>query len=602
MKRLLAAVLACLTLLAALVGCSSSDETKKKKDEIKGAEIQTFVTTLPESLDPASVYTSADTIKLMGLIYEGLTTIDDNGKLKKAMANDWEYEIDERDNLLKLDITLKSSRWSDGIIVDADDFIYAWTRILLPENDNSNAALLYPILNAQKVKEGLCSVNDLGVYAVTDKTLQIVFEPSYADAECSKSQIKKKINDFLRRLSSPALVPLREDVVTKGSWSVPGESSYVTNGPFKIRAWNTGELSFERSVYYRCVSDNDGNADDKVVKPYKIITLYSEGKNADKHIERYNNTEAFLVNLSSASKEETEKLKKKSIETKDQLSVHTLLLDNTHEVFADENVRKALSLALDRETIAKSLSVEMNPATGFVPSGVEDVKKGKDFRKEGGELISTKANVEEAKKLVKESGYAGKIITIEYSNARPNDEIIAKACQAAWTEIGFKVSVTARPQKYINSKVSGVYPLNQNNEALNAASVVTYDAQSVTYDAMSMLLPYSAKFGGHVIDVTTGPNAEDVVYGKHVSGFFDEAYDEACEKFVTAGDAKTRTAALHDAEKILAEKMPVIPVVFNVSAEVSKELSGEETDFYGRYDFKELKQKNFKKYLPAEEE
>ncbi len=599
MKRLLAILLASMMLLTALAGCSSSDE---EKDEIKGAEIQAFITTLPESLDPASTYTSADTVRVMGLIYEGLTTINEKGKLEKALAKDWEYEIDERDNLLKLDISLANSRWSDGIIVDADDFIYAWSRILLPENDNPNAALLYPILNAKDVKEGLCSVNDLGVYAITDKTIQIVFDPSYAGDDHSKKEIKKNVEAFMRRLSSPALVPLREDVLSKGEdWCIPGGASYVTNGPFKIKTWHTGELTFERSVYYRCISDSEGNADDKLVKPYRIITLYGDGKTADAHAEKYAATQSFYLNMSSASPETAASLDK-DIETEELISTHTLLLDNTHEVFADERVRQALSIALDRDAIANSLSVAAKPATGLVPFGTEDVKKGKDFREEGGSLIAKNADIEAAKALVAEAGATGKIITIEYSNARPNDEIIAKACQTAWNSIGFKVSITSRPQKYINNKVWGVYPMNQNNEALNSASVVTFDYQNVTYDAMGMLLPFSSEFGGHSIDVTTGPSAEDVVYNKHVSGFYSEEYDAICEKFVVADNAADRTAALHEAETFIVGKMPVIPVVFNASAAATQELSKMKTDFYGRYNFNDLKQKNFEKYLPKEEE
>lgn len=599
MKRLLAIILASLMLLTVITGCSSSEEDTK--DKIKGAEIQAFVTTLPESLDPATTYTSADTVRVMGLIYEGLTTINEKGKLENALAKDWEYDIDERDNLIKLDIYLENSRWSDGIIVDADDFIYAWSRILLPENNNPNAALLYPILNARNVKEGLCSVNDLGVYAITDKTIQIVFESSYLNEDSSKSEMKKNVESFMRRLSSPALVPLREDVVSKGSdWCIPGGASYVTNGPFKIKTWHTGELTFERSVYYRCVSDSEGNPDDKIVKPYRLITLYSDGKTGEAHAEKYKAEKSFYLNLSSVSPE-TAKTLKKDVDTQPLTSTHTLLLDNTHEVFANEKVRQALSLALNRTEIAKSLSIEMEPATGLVPGGVEDVKKGKDFRKEGGKLISANADIAKAKKLVEEAGMKGKIITVEYSNARANDEIIAKALQKAWGEIGFKVSITSRPQKYINNKVWGVYPMNQNNEALNSASVVTFDYQCMTYDAMGMLLPFSAEFGGNAIDVTTGPSAEDVVYKNHVSGFYDAAYDEICAKFVNANNAKERTAALHEAEKYLVEKMPVIPVVFNKAGFATQELSGMETDFYGRYCFNELKQKNFEKYLPKED-
>ncbi len=602
MKRLLAFILAAMMLLACLAGCaSSSADEEVEEDEVKGAEIQMFLTTLPESIDPSASYTAADTVRIMGLLYEGLTTIDEDGNLEKALAADWEYEIDERDGLLKLEITLANSRWSDGIIVDVDDFIYAWSRILLPENKNANASLLYPILNAREVKEGLCSVNDLGVYAIKDNVMQIVFEPSFANEDdFSKSEIKKNVEYFMRRLASPALVPLREDVASKLDWNTVKSSTFITNGPFKIKSWNTGELTFERSVYYRCVSDSESNADDKVVKPYRIITLYTDGKSATNHYEKFTNEQSFYINLNSASDEVIENIKKKDIESDNLLSTYCLYLDSSHELFANPEVRKALSLALDRAAIAESVMAE--PATGFVPEGVEDTKKGTSFRKEGGDVISAKANLEEAKKIIAAASPKAKMITIEYSNLRDDEERIAKACQAAWTELGFRVTIGDKTQVYIDRKENGEYSMNLNNEEMNIASVVAMNLQSMTNDAYSILSTFSSKFGGTFVDVTTGPSAEDVVYGNHVTGFADAEYDAIVEKFVNATDSKTRSAAMHEAEEYLAEKMPVIPVVFNKANYITQKLSKYETDFFGRLNFTELKQKNFEKYLETEEE
>jgi len=586
-------------LLTALAGCASNEE-EEKEDEIKGAEIQMFLTTLPESIDPAASYTAVDTIRIMGLLYEGLTTIDKDGKLEKALAADWEYEIDERDGLLKLQITLTNSRWSDGIIVDVDDFIYAWSRILLPENKNSNAALLYPILNARAVKEGLCSVNDLGVYAIKDNVMEIVFEPSFANEDDhSKSEIKKNVEYFLRHLASPALVPLREDVVSKVDWNTNKSSTFVTNGPFKIKNWNTGELTFERSVYYRCVGDSESNADDKVVKPYRIITLYTEGKSASDHMEKFNAEQSFYINLNSASDEVLETIKKKDIESDSLLSTYCLYLDSSHPLFADPQVRKALSLALDRTAIADAVMAE--PATGFVPSGAEDTKKGTSFRKEGGDVISAKADIEAAKKLIAAAAPKDKMITIEYSNLREDEEKIANACKEAWSELGFRVTVSGKTQVYIDRKENGEYSMNQNNEEMNLASVVAMNLQSMSNDAFSILTAFSSEYGGTFIDVTTGPSAEDVVYGNHVTGFADAEYDAIVEKFVTADNAKDRAAAMHEAEEYLAEKMPVIPVLFNKANYVTQKLSKYDTDLFGRLNFTELKQKNFEKYLETEE-
>ncbi len=602
MKRLLALILSCLFVASSLVACSggSDDEKEKKKDEIKGAEIQMFLTTLPESIDPSASYTTVDHIRLMGLLYEGLTTINEKGKLEKALCKSYEYDFNQRTGNLELLITLENSRWSDGNLITADDFRFAWKRVLLPENNNINASLLYPILNAKKVKEGLCSEDDFGMYSLKNNLIQITFEKDYVNEDdYSKSEVKKKVEYFLRRLASPALVPLREDVVDDDTkdWCKPNGTSYVTNGPFKIKAWNSGELTFERSVNYRCVGDSESNADDKIVKPYRLITLYAQGTSADDHYQRYVDENCFFLNLNSASPEVVSAFGKK-VDEDPTLSSTVIYLDHTHELFANPKVRQALSMAIDRNAIAAATNSAA--ATGFVPTGVEDVKANSDFRKKGGNLWAASANIEAAKALLAEAGVkpANHVISIEFSNLRKDDEEMANAIQTAWKALGFKIKFGGKKQMYIDSKEDGTYELIKNNEAVNAASVIIVNQQSMTTDAYSILTSYSGEYGGNVVDVTK----KDVVYGAHTTGYADAEYDKLCAAFANAENAKTRTAAMHEAEKYLAEQMPVIPLVFNNSYYVTQKLSGIETDKFGRLDFTELEQKNFKKYLKAQEE
>lgn len=601
MKRLLALTLACLFIVSALVSCGGGEDADKKKDEIKGAEIQMFLTTLPESIDPSAAYTTVDYIRLMGLLYEGLTTINEKGKLENALCKSYEYEFNQRTGNLELLITLENSRWSDGNKITADDFRFAWKRVLLPENKNANAALLYPILNAKKVKEGLCSEDDLGMYSLKNNLIQITLEKDYVNEDDhSKGEVKKKIEYFLRRLASPALVPLREDVVDEETkdWCKPNGSTYVTNGPFKIKSWNSGEFTLERNVNYRCVGDSDSNDIDQEVKPYQLITAYYNGQKADDHYQNFVDDKCFYLNLNSASDEVLAEFGKK-VETDDSLSSAVLYLDHTHELFANEKVRQALSLALDRNAMASV--THSAPATGFVPTGVEDVKVNSDFRKKGGDLWSKSANIEAAKALLEEAGISKAsryIIAIEYSNLRSDDEKLANAVKEAWEELGFRVNASSKKQMYLDNKENGTYALNQNNESANKASVILVNQQSMTTDAYSILTAFSGEYGGNVVDVTK----KDVVYGKHTIGYANEAYDELCTAFVNADDVKARTAAMHEAEKYLAEQMPVIPLVFNNSYYVTQKLSGYKTDKFGRLDFKELEQKNFKKYLEAQKE
>ena len=602
MKRLTALLLAALFLVMPLAGCSSDkekDAQTKIEEEDKGAIIQTFLTSAPSSIDPSAVYGSSESIKLMGLLYEGLTTIDENGEMQKALAKDWEYEIDERDGYMKLEIRLNSSRWSDGIIVDADDFIYAWTRLLRPENKNENAALLYPVFNAKKAKEGLVSINDVGLTAVKDNVIEIIFEKEYCEDDF--------VEYFLRRLASPALVPLREDIVSsKEGWNLSGKSSYVTNGPFKIKIWDDYQLTLERSVYYRCVGDNNRNPDDKLVKPYQIVNLYREGKDSGAQFERYcNETEmankVFYVSLAGASLpiyEAAEGMNKSKVESKSQLSTYCLFFNTNNELLSDARVRKALSLAIDREALTSLVAGEAKPATGLVPYGIEDVKTKQDFRKKGGEVISSKADIEAAKALLSQAGVKGGSLKVEASNARGYEKTVLNAIASAWKEIGFKLEVTTRRSDFIYNKANNLLGLTQNE-----VDILAFDLQSMTSDAFGMLMQFSAEFGGQPIDVTTGPSEEDVVFTPYFTGFADEEYDKICAEISAAVTSKERTAAMHRAEEYILDKAPVAPLFFNSDTYlVSNVLSGIETDKFGRLNLTELEQKGYEKYKPKDEE
>lgn len=592
MKRLLALILASLLLVSVFTGCSGDSDV-----ELKGAEISMFLTTMPQSIDPSASYTAPDTVRIMGLIYEGLTTINEKGKLEKALAKSWEYEFNQKTGNLELTIDLRDSRWSDGNSVTADNFRFAWQRILKPENNNSNAALLYPVLNAKKAKEGLCSIDDIGIVSQKNKVLMITFEKDYVNEDdFSKSEIKEKVEYFMRRLASPALVPLRQDVVDddSSSWCQKDNGSYVTNGPFKIKSWNSAELVFERSVNYRCVGDSDNNADDKIVKPYKIVINYSDGESADKHYEKFKNGETNFVNLNSASDDVVADAGK-SIKTDDLYSTFCLLLDLKCEgntLYQNEKVREALSMAIDREAIAKAVNAD--PATGFVPTGIDNTKAGTDFRKEGGDLISTSADIDGAKKLLKEAGItpSKQYIVFDYSNKREDDECIINEVKKAWKKLGFKIIENdASTQQYIDRKNSGELDFSYNNSKgkIIYASVLAVNVQSMTTDAYSILTQFSGEYGGNVIDVTTGSTENDVAYAGHVSGFNDAEYDKLCEEFVNAKDAKTRAAAMHKAEEYLVDKMPAIPIVFNKAYYVSDDLSKFEVDGFGRLNLTSLK-------------
>ena len=182
-------------------------------------------------------------LKYMSLMFEGLTSLDENGKWKKAGMKSYKVDKDAEGEYIIL-VTLNSNRWSDGRSVQAADYVYSWKRIMEPDSACEAASLLYDIKNARAIKRGDATIDDLGVAAVDTYTLEIQFEQ------------KIDLDQFFENCSSIALVPLREDVITRyraddGSdqWAMK-TTNIVTNGPFCPKEMAMGGvIRLERSSY-----------------------------------------------------------------------------------------------------------------------------------------------------------------------------------------------------------------------------------------------------------------------------------------------------------------------------------------------------------------
>jgi len=223
MKRVVALALALIMACGILVGC-------KNDNTDKGAIIPINLTSERFNVDPGRVFYDAEAMKLSGLLFEGLTRLTEDGKVEKALAKNWTTRIDEKKGEYILNIELNKTWWSDGRQVIAEHVVYAWKRALDPASNNPAASLLYDIKNARKVKSGEMTVDDIGLAAPEDFIVEVEFEGPF-DAD-----------EFMKRVASPALVPLREDVVSKNptTWATRIDT-VVTNGPFTIKKMGGAE-------------------------------------------------------------------------------------------------------------------------------------------------------------------------------------------------------------------------------------------------------------------------------------------------------------------------------------------------------------------------
>ena len=637
-KRIISLMLCLLMIGSALVGCSKGPDESNK-----GAYIKMYLTDMVYDLDPANAFNNESALKIVPLLFDNLFVLDDDGKVQKQLAESYKVIENENAKEYKMIITLGDGTWSDGIAVTANDVVYAWTRILDPENSFAAASLLFDIKNARAVKEGGgdngFTIDDVAISAPNEKEVHIEFETAI------------DYDQFLINLTSYALVPLREEVVKRNGedWAKK-PATIVTSGPFKLRVaqyqdkyektenGEQGKLESLRNIvlernnyYYR---DTVEDPYDKTVKPYRIIIEYTT---PDEIMKGYENGEIFYVGNIPLSVRNT--YKDKATVT-DALSTHTYVLNQNavvrkytgeddlanlatnyvvydseledgvdgDKIFAKPEVRKALSLAIDRTAI-KNAVVFAKEATGLVPYGVFNTNSKKEsFRTVGGDIIASSAKLDEAKALLAKAGVnpADYMFALSVS---ANDDVhmaIAAMVQKAWNTLGFHVALNA-VEVAVNDdyfKPTDSYPTDIMDDIFLEAyrngqfEVAAVDLCALSADPYSMLSAYAKGFSGEAMDMSTS----DYVIPAHLTGYDNKEYNELIEKAFAQKDIAKRAEILHDAEKKLLDDMVVIPVIFNQNATLIRDdLSKVKYGYYGNSIMTKAKLKDYELYIPEEE-
>lgn len=590
MKKFLAMVLCLLFCFGALAGCSSLD------DEEKGANIHMYLTSYPQTLDPALVQANGDADQILSLIFEPLTRIDEDGKVVGGLAENWYYKYDNIYQLHKMYFELKTTLWSDNRAVSADDVIYAWRRILDPATESPYAALLYPIKNAKRVKSGIDTFDDLGLAAVDDTLLEVTFENEY------------DIELFAEAVANIHLAPAREDIITRcekngEDWAASG-ATIVCNGPFRVQAMDMDateayKLVLERNAYYMREEDD---ALDKYVLPYRITCLYYEGQTDyyDKGLtqgqfqaNRFTSGETYYLSSFDADTykyfSENDDYDMQSFGTTNGFAFY---FNTTNEVLSDANVRKAFSMAIDRNKIVTEVTgTGETAANGYVPGKVFDTDRKTDFREVGGSVYNVNADVDGAEALIsqasKKSGNLRLIYLIpetsttiinnkknvNYTNVYKD---IAEYAKGVWEGLGYSIELVGlNPEDYLNALYARDYDIMGINISESSVSAFAY------------LAPFATEYSGASVSINIGAEA----FSPHYTNFNNEEYNKLIDSVVYESDRAKRAEGLHNAEKLLAELCPATMVFwYNNCYVASDEIKGFDNDnWFGYTNFINLK-------------
>lgn len=571
MKKIISMFAALVLLLGCavqLVGCGAPDNA--------GAEIDVYLGNSLYDFDPTDYYADSNAEQVMSLLFEPLFSINKKGKLECAGAED--YEVDEEERTIVVE--LAESYWSDGVRVVAQDYVYAWTqRLLNPNEPNPAAALLYDIENAAAVKSGVGSISDIcavasGVYEIT-----ITYRQG-ADYK-----------QLLRNLASVATSPLRQAVYESAPsyWSKT-VNNMVFNGPFKIRTldYDTAELTLERNLGYH--QDPATKDYDNIVRPNMLVSFTTApGEEIEVSYGDIEEKTTFLMLDASLADRAANK---SEAEFYDDTSVYSYVFNTENPLFADARVRQALSVAIDREAIAAAVSFG-KAADGFLP----DVSGGSSAA-----LLSSKANITLAEQLLAEVDFTGidKKFTLTVLNNEESVKI-AELVKESWELLGF--TVTVKTVKSVSTTFNettfrdcGIQALVKEASYGNRNfDVIALDWQTYSEDAFVGLAAFSSSLGGAGVDYVGGKARTNI------SGWVNSEYDYLISAAYKTVDEETRASLLAEAEKLLVEEAPIVPILFNQNfAFASKDISKLAHNGFGNFVLTDLKQKNYEDYLDEE--
>ncbi|MFJ8237781.1 peptide ABC transporter substrate-binding protein [Ureibacillus sp. NPDC094379] len=512
---LLLAMLLALSLV--LAACNFGGEEATTEDGKSAKELNLVIPSEPPSLHPALATDTTSGVVLQN-VFEGLTTLKD-GEVVEAAAED----IKISDDQLTYTFTLRDAKWSNGDSVTAEDFAYAWKWALNPANASEYASILYPIKGAESYNLGEGTEDELGIKVVDEKTLEVTLE--------------NPTPYFLELTAFKTYYPVHKATAEgNDKWYTDAGETYVTNGPFTLADWqHAGSITLEKSENYW---DKENVALDKV-----NISMVENETTAGTMFDA-GEIDFLGAPFQNVSLDAIDRYKKDgTLNVEDLASIYTYKLNTTGEFTSNANIRKALTLAIDRQGLIDNVAKgEQTPALGMVPKAVKGFEEQTGYFKDN--------DIEEAKKALeqgmKELGISDPSqISIGLSiNTSEAHAAIAQFVQESWHKnLGIEVTIdNSEWQVYL--------------EKLN---MLDYDAARMGWgadynDAYTFLEQYDSAKNGN--NDTGWENAE---------------FTKLLKQSQVETDPEKRIEILKQAEAIIMSENPVIPVYYYTNLYVSKD-------------------------------
>ena len=477
-------------------------------------------TTEPTTMDPGVSY-GDDEIDIFYNIFDGLVGIDQKtGEVVPRVAESFTFNDDASEYTFKI---RQGVTWSDGAPLNANDFVYAWKRILDPELAAQYISALYPIKNAEAIANaGVPDANgatpavtmtpdDLGVVATDDYTLTVTLEGPTAF--------------FPLLLTTWTFSPVPKHVVDKAGAQWVEADNIVCNGPYKMTAWN-----HDQNIVLEL---NDNYYGDKPTITKATYTILQD-TSADSYVPFQNNELDYCA-------PDGPSLETARADTTSDQTVISFQLSNTYFVVCDTTnsptdkveFRQALYKSLDRETLANNvLKGSYVPALTLLPDNIP----GHNPDAALGE------SVDDAKALLTAAGVDPSSVDLQLTFI--NSEYyttVAQYLQAGWQNtLGIKIT-------------------------LNPIEDSAYSDWRAARETTPFNI-YTGSWGSDFADASNWFNQNFTHASDHYRNHWnDPEFDALVAKAVVNTDTKERDQQYSDAEAMLVQQAPIVPFLHGVA-------------------------------------
>ena len=510
---------------------ASTEAATSEATEATGTSANGFTVQLgsnPETLDPA-LNSAIDGANTLITVFEPLLLIDENNEVIPGQAESYTVS----DDGLTWTFTMRDGlKWSDGSDLTAKDFEYSFKRLAAPDTAAPYAETVVGMIDGYADATGN---PDADGNMTTEPDFDALNVVASEDGKTLTITLSYPCAYFDKLAAFAAMSPVQQATVEANgdAWCTEPDT-YICNGPYYISDW----VPSERIVLTKNPNYVGGWDSSKIVSD-TITLLLLEDSSAS--YAAYNSGEAQLIK--DVPTDEIPSLTK--AEDGGDFYVDTILgtyyisLNDQREPFNDVNVRKALSLAIDRDYVANTIMQgTYTPAYNLVGPGIVDETGMFYDNANGGKTYISddyEANLEAAKQALADAGYPNGegFPTIEYSANDAGYHIpVAEYLQQAWGELGITVNIN-------KVEWSSFTPMRRAGE---------YDAARNGW-----VMDYNDPSNMIELFTTTNGNND----GKYSNPEFDAAIEAS-----KVADKGVHFQKLHEAEDILMNDYGCIPLAY----------------------------------------